>query len=124
MHERFLVQLQLCFVVSFVLRVEEGVIFSGKALGWTSGTLIWMPGARGKHTLYVCSPCLESVLAPVADLGIDPLPAVPVQAQQKQGLLCLVLWVLVQREAGMVRLLANEWLLVPLGVQISEMGIL
>ena len=43
MHERFLVHLQLCFVVSFVLRVpglEEGVISSGKALGWTTGTLI------------------------------------------------------------------------------------
>ena len=40
MHERFLVHLQLCFVVSFVLRVpglDEGVISSGKALGWTTG---------------------------------------------------------------------------------------
>ena len=49
MHERFFVHLQLCFVVSFVLRVaglEEGVIFSGKALGSTTGTLIWMLGAR------------------------------------------------------------------------------
>ena len=49
MHERFLVHLQLCFVVSFVLRVpglEEGVISSGKAWGWTTGTLIWMPGKR------------------------------------------------------------------------------
>ena len=49
MHERFLVHLQLCFVVSFVLRVpglEEGVISSGKAWGWTTGTLIWMPGVR------------------------------------------------------------------------------
>ena len=48
MHERFLVHLQLCFVVSFVLRVlglQEG-ISSGKALGWTTGTLIWMPGKR------------------------------------------------------------------------------
>ena len=36
MHERFLFHLQLCFVVSFVLRVptlKEGVIFSGKILG-------------------------------------------------------------------------------------------
>ena len=50
MHERFIVHLQLCFVVSFALRVtglEEGVIFSGKALGWTTGTLIWMPGVPG-----------------------------------------------------------------------------
>ena len=50
MHERFLVHLQLCFVVSFVLRVpglEEGVISRGKAWGWTTGTLIWMPGAVG-----------------------------------------------------------------------------
>ena len=49
MHERFLVHLQLCFVVSFMLRVpglEEGVISSGKPWGWTTGTLIWMPGAR------------------------------------------------------------------------------
>ena len=49
MHERFLVHLQLCFVVSFVLRVtglEEGVILSGKALGWTTRTLIWMPGTH------------------------------------------------------------------------------
>ena len=48
MHERFLVHLHLCFVVSFVLGViglEEGVIFSGKVLGWTTGTLIWMPRA-------------------------------------------------------------------------------
>ena len=33
MHERFLVHLQLCFVVSFVLRVpglEEGVIWSDR----------------------------------------------------------------------------------------------
>ena len=54
MHERFLVHLQLCFVVSFVLRIpglEEGVIYSGKAWGWTSGTLIWVPGAPGKRTL-------------------------------------------------------------------------
>ena len=50
MHERFYVHPQLCFVVSFVLRVpwlEEGVISSGKALGWTTGTLIWMLGAPG-----------------------------------------------------------------------------
>ena len=50
MHARFCVHLQLCFVVSFVLRVrelEEGVIFSGKALGWTTRTLLWMPGAPG-----------------------------------------------------------------------------
>ena len=36
MHEIFLFHLQLCFVVSFVLRVpglEEGVISSGTALG-------------------------------------------------------------------------------------------
>ena len=36
MHESFLVHPQLCFVVSFMLRVpglEEGVMFSGKALG-------------------------------------------------------------------------------------------
>ena len=36
MHESFLVRPQLCFVVSFVLRVhglEEGVMFGGKALG-------------------------------------------------------------------------------------------
>ena len=36
MHESFLVHLQLCFVMSFVLRVtglEAGVMFSGKALG-------------------------------------------------------------------------------------------
>ena len=49
MHERFLVHPQLCCVVSFVLGVpglEEGVIFCGKALGWATGTLIWMPGAR------------------------------------------------------------------------------
>ena len=57
MHERFLVHLQLCFVVSSVLRVpglEEGVISSCKAWGWTTGTLIWMPGAPGapgKRTL-------------------------------------------------------------------------
>ena len=57
MHERFLVHLRLCFVVSFVLRVpglEEGVISSSKALGWTTGTLIWMlgaPGTPGKRTL-------------------------------------------------------------------------
>ena len=49
MHERFLVHLQLCFVVSFVLRVpglEEGVMSSGKGWGWMTGTLIWMPSAR------------------------------------------------------------------------------
>ena len=43
MHERFFVHLQLCFVVSFVQNVrglEEGVVFSGKALGWTTGTWI------------------------------------------------------------------------------------
>ena len=58
MHERFLVHLQLCFVVSFVLRVpglEEGVISSGKALGWTTGTLIWMPGALGARQANVPS---------------------------------------------------------------------
>ena len=50
MHATFLVLLLLCFVVSFVLRVpelEEGVISSGKAWGWTTGTLIWMPGSQG-----------------------------------------------------------------------------
>ena len=50
MHERFSVRPQLCFVVSFVLRVpglEEGVMFGGKALGQMAGTLIWMPGAPG-----------------------------------------------------------------------------
>ena len=48
MHESFLVHPQLCFdkvfLVSFVFRVpglEEGLMFSGKALGWTAGTLIW-----------------------------------------------------------------------------------
>ena len=54
MHERFFVRLQLCFVVSFVLRVpgpQEGVISSGKAWGWSTGTLILMPGAPGKCTL-------------------------------------------------------------------------
>ena len=57
MHERFLVHLQLCFVVSFVLRfpgLEEGVISSGKAWGWTTGTLIWMLGVLGKRTLMAC----------------------------------------------------------------------
>ena len=46
--------LQLCFVVSFVLRVpglEEGVVSNGKAWGWTTGTLIWIQlsvaGRRG-----------------------------------------------------------------------------
>ena len=36
MHESFFVRPRLCFVVSFVLRVprlEEGVMFGGKALG-------------------------------------------------------------------------------------------
>ena len=36
MHERFLVDLHLCFAVSFVLRIprlEKGVISSGKAWG-------------------------------------------------------------------------------------------
>ena len=50
MHERFLVHLQLWFVVSFVLRVpelEEGVISSVKAFGWSTGTLISMPGVPG-----------------------------------------------------------------------------
>ena len=54
MHESFRVHPQLCFVVSFVLRVlelEEGVMFSGKALGWRAGILIWMPGVPGKLTL-------------------------------------------------------------------------
>ena len=57
MHERFLVHLQLCFLMSFVLRVpqlEEGVISSGKAWGWTTGILIWMPSAPGKCTLHGC----------------------------------------------------------------------
>ena len=68
MHERFSVHPQLCFVVSFVLRVlglEQGVIFSGKALGWTTGILIWMPGAGhapGKRTpsvMMVPSQCTD-----------------------------------------------------------------
>ena len=56
MHDCFLVHTQLCFVVSFVLwvpRLEKGVMFSGKALGQMARTLLWMPGAPGKHTLSI-----------------------------------------------------------------------
>ena len=58
MQERFLVYPQLCFVVSFVIRVpgpEEGVIFSGKA--WMDDRDIDLDAGRtqrapGKRTLY------------------------------------------------------------------------
>ena len=48
-------------LVSFVLRLEEGVVFGGKVLGKMATTLIWMPGLRracaghasGKRTLCI-----------------------------------------------------------------------
>ena len=32
-------------------------MFGGKALGWMSGTLIWVPGTPGKRTLSTLGAC-------------------------------------------------------------------
>ena len=79
MHESFYGHLQFCFVASFVLSVpglEEGVIFSGTALGWTTGTLIWMPG----------------VLANVPSLMLNS--AIPTDAACFVGKVCSPLFVI------------------------------
>ena len=96
MHERFVVDLQLSYVVSFVLRVpglEEGGISSGKAWGWTTGTLRWMLGSPGTQTIfhmpstwfgqnflhdhssahYICSVDLHASLGPTREQEL-PLP--------------------------------------------------
>ena len=87
-HERFIVHLQLCFVVSFVLRVLgllEGVLFSGKTLGWTTGTLIWMPGARWANISSLIAPlpqrqCLAGAFDVAAGARLNPLYRVAQQA--------------------------------------------